>query len=162
MKKLLALLSAAVMGVMVVVVVSLGIGPAKAAPGSEPTSRCTRITYPKKTPKTTPTGPGARCTRLYAKHKDKILPNQAPTLDLIVSPVNGNKIPIAAKASDADGDLMLYTYSATGGRITGDGPEASWDISGLAPGSYTVTAEIDDGCGCMTMDSASVTIPPAK
>lgn len=39
---------------------------------------------------------------------------------------------------------MQYTWSATGGRITGQGSEASWDFAGVPPGSYTATVEVKD------------------
>jgi hypothetical protein len=53
---------------------------------------------------------------------------------------------------------LLYTYSTTGGRITGQGGTATWDLSGLGPGTYTSTVEVDDGCGCISFSSTSVTI----
>ena len=33
------------------------------------------------------------------------------------------------------------------GRIVGSGASVSWDLGGVAPGSYTVTVGVDDGCG---------------
>ena len=65
---------------------------------------------------------------------------------------------LSATASDPDGDTLLYTYSTTGGRITGDGPNATLDLTGVAPGIYTVTVEIDDGNGGITTDSMKVTV----
>jgi len=46
----------------------------------------------------------------------------------------------------------------TGGRITGEGAGVSWDLSGMGPGSYNVTVDVDDGCGCITSQSTTVTI----
>ncbi len=65
---------------------------------------------------------------------------------------------LSATASDPDGDTLLYTYSTTGGRITGDGPNATLDLTGVAPGTYTVTVEVDDGCGCVAFTSTTVTV----
>ncbi|HKP38977.1 MAG TPA: hypothetical protein VJT71_19115 [Pyrinomonadaceae bacterium] len=107
-----------------------------------------------------------------------VLPNQAPTVSVAASTgtvtlpcqpgyhSSSGSCPTAATgtvgitttASDPDGDTLLYTYSTTGGRITGDGANVSWDLSGLAPGTYTATVEVDDGCGCVSFSSTSVTV----
>jgi hypothetical protein len=34
----------------------------------------------------------------------------------------------------------------------------TWDLSGLAPGTYTASVEVDDGCGCISFSSTTVTI----
>jgi hypothetical protein len=67
-------------------------------------------------------------------------------------------VQLATAASDPDGDTLLYTYSVTGGKVTGEGPNVSWDLSGVNPGSYTATVEVDDGCGCVAFTSTTVTI----
>jgi hypothetical protein len=67
-------------------------------------------------------------------------------------------VALSAQASDPDGDTLLYTWSTTGGRVTGDGPNATLDLTGAAPGTYTVTVEVDDGCGCVAFDSKTVTV----
>src|SRR5205085_10879728 len=67
-------------------------------------------------------------------------------------------VQLAAAATDPDGDTLLYTWSTTGGRITGDGPNVTWDLSGVAAGSYTATVEVDDGCGCIAYANTSVTV----
>ncbi|HEY0083834.1 MAG TPA: hypothetical protein VGB61_13655, partial [Pyrinomonadaceae bacterium] len=51
-----------------------------------------------------------------------------------------------------------YTWSTTGGRITGDGANVSWDLSGVQPGTYTASVEVDDGCGCIAFSSTTVTV----
>jgi OmpA family protein len=40
---------------------------------------------------------------------------------------------------------LSYTYTATGGKVNGNGQTVNVDTNGLAPGSYTVTANISDG-----------------
>ena len=105
-----------------------------------------------------------------------ILPNQAPVVSLAASTASitlpcppgmisascpttaTTSVGLTATASDPDGDTLLYTYSATGGRITGEGANVSWDLSGLAPGTYTASVEVDDGCGCISFSSTTVTI----
>jgi len=65
---------------------------------------------------------------------------------------------LTANATDPDGDTLLYSYTVTGGRVTGEGANVSWDLSGVGPGTYTATVDVDDGCGCVTTSSTTVTI----
>src|SRR5205085_1059515 len=67
-------------------------------------------------------------------------------------------VALSATATDPDGDTLLYTWSTTGGRVTGDGPNATLDLTGASPGTYTVTVEVDDGCGCVAFTSTTVTV----
>ncbi|HWY57902.1 MAG TPA: outer membrane beta-barrel protein [Terriglobales bacterium] len=55
--------------------------------------------------------------------------------------------PITATATGSNFNpkhTLSYTWSATGGNVTGKGNTASIDTTGLAGGSYTVTAHITD------------------
>jgi hypothetical protein len=106
----------------------------------------------------------------------EFLPNQAPTVSLnTVGPITlpcpvgtvptgscqvdtPTNVQLTATASDPDGDTLLYTWSTSGGRITGEGPNVSWDLSGLGPGEYTATVEVDDGCGCVAFTSTKVIV----
>ena len=65
---------------------------------------------------------------------------------------------LTANASDPDGDTLLYTYTVSGGRVSGEGANVKWDLSGVGPGKYTATVEVDDGCGCISFSSTEVTI----
>lgn len=99
----------------------------------------------------------------------EFLPNQPPTATLTSSAATATVCPIDAsraqttvqlttQATDPDGDTLLYTYSVTGGRITGEGPNVSWDLSGVNPGSYTSTVEVNDGCGCVSFATTTVNV----
>ncbi|HKR02950.1 MAG TPA: hypothetical protein VJT09_19890 [Pyrinomonadaceae bacterium] len=108
----------------------------------------------------------------------EFLPNQPPTVTLsassgtIVRPCPpgtrsrsggcpgdySSTVQLSANATDPDGDTLLYTYTTTGGRVTGDGANVSWDLTGVQPGTYTATVEVDDGCGCMAYSSTTVTV----
>jgi hypothetical protein len=108
----------------------------------------------------------------------EFLPNQPPTVTLsassgtIVRPcppgtistsgkcpaTDNSTVQLSANAIDPDGDTLLYTYTTTGGRVTGDGANVSWDLSGVQPGTYTATVEVDDGCGAVAFSSTTVTI----
>jgi hypothetical protein len=62
-------------------------------------------------------------------------------------------------ARDPDRDPLRYTYSTTGGAVTGNGPAVTWTLD--APGTYTASVEVDDGHGCTSFASATQTVPPA-
>ena len=129
-------------------------------------------------PSSDPNGFGAQ---LWIGHRNArepaILPNQPPVISSFAPSVATITLPcppettsptcpttasttvgLTTTASDPDGDTLLYTYTVTGGRITGEGPNVSWDLSGVGPGTYTASVEVDDGCGCITASSTTVTI----
>ena len=92
-------------------------------------------------------------------------PNQPPIISCVTdrSPIMpGERTGITSTASDPDGDPLTYSYSATGGQVTGDGPKATFDSTGLAPGSYTVKCSVSDGRGGTADASTNVDVqqPP--
>ena len=107
-----------------------------------------------------------------------VLPNQPPTVTLSAASSKvvmaaqcsegqmpdstctptSQEVQVSAQATDPDGDTLLYTYSTTGGRIVGNGANATLDLAGAQPGSYTVTVEVDDGCGCVAFSTTTVTV----
>ncbi len=110
-----------------------------------------------------------------------ILPNQAPVISSFAASTSSITVPcppgmvsdtcpttpttsvgLTTTATDPDGDTLLYTYSTTGGTIRGDGANATWDLSGLGPGTYTASVEVDDGCGCVSFSSTTVTITECR
>ncbi len=70
----------------------------------------------------------------------------------------GPSMLLRASARDADGDALSFTYVVTGGRVSGDVAEATWDLSDLEPGAYTATVDADDACGCVAFASARVKV----
>ena len=40
---------------------------------------------------------------------------------------------------------LLFTWSVTGGKLRGEGRKVTWDLSGLAEGTYTASVEVNDG-----------------
>lgn len=112
------------------------------------------------------------------KEQPEILPNQPPTVALAAStttiilpcnpgfhsqsgsctPTVGTSVSLTTTASDPDGDTLLNTYTVTGGRVTGEGANVGWDLSGTGPGTYIASVDVDDGCGCITAAVTTVTI----
>jgi hypothetical protein len=72
---------------------------------------------------------------------------------------DSSSISVATSASDPENDVLTYNYTVSGGRIVGTGANVSWDVGGLAPGTYTITAGVDDGCGlCGKTQTQTITI----
>jgi hypothetical protein len=68
-------------------------------------------------------------------------------------------VTVATTAVDPENDVLTYNYTVSGGRIVGTGANVSWDLSGLQPGTYTITAGVDDGCGlCGQTQTRTVTV----
>jgi hypothetical protein len=54
---------------------------------------------------------------------------------------------VATNAVDAENDVLDYYYVVSAGRIVGSGSNVQWDLNGVPPGTYTITARVDDSCG---------------
>ena len=68
-------------------------------------------------------------------------------------------VDVSASAIDPENDVLTYDYTVTGGVIKGRGPKVQWDLTGVQPGVYTITAGADDGCGvCGKTKSETVTV----
>ncbi len=105
-----------------------------------------------------------------------IPPNVAPTVSLSAStssimlpcpegrtspdctPSPSREVQLMAQATDPDNDTLLYAWSVTGGRISGEGRQVTWDLSGVNPGSYTATVTVNDGNNHTASDSTTVTV----
>src|ERR1043165_7822746 len=120
--------------------------------------------------------------QFFAGHRNArlptVFPNQPPTVTLTAASstvtlpasctppqlpdpsctATAPTVALSANATDPDGDTLLYTWSTTGGRVTGDGANATLDLTGVSPGTYTVTVEVDDGFGCVAFTSTTVTV----
>lgn len=68
-------------------------------------------------------------------------------------------VDVATTAVDPEGDVLTYNYTVSGGRIVGTGANVQWDVSGLTPGTYTITSAVDDGCGlCGKTETRTITV----
>ncbi|MEP6568427.1 MAG: hypothetical protein ABJC10_01530 [Acidobacteriota bacterium] len=67
-------------------------------------------------------------------------------------------VDLSAAAIDPDNDTLLYTWSVTGGTLSGDGKNVTWDLSGAQPGTYTATVTVNDGNTHTVPASTTVTI----
>lgn len=92
-------------------------------------------------------------------------PNHPPTATLAVerSPILvGERTGVTCNGSDPDNDPLTYSYTATGGQITGSGSNAQFDSTGAQPGTYAVKCTVNDGRGGTAEASGNVEVkePP--
>ena len=92
-------------------------------------------------------------------------PNHPPTATMSVerSPIQpGEHTGITCNGSDPDNDPLTYSYTASGGQITGSGSNVQFDSTGLAPGTYAVKCVVNDGRGGTADASGNVEVkePP--
>lgn len=73
---------------------------------------------------------------------------------------SGDPVNVSVSASDPDNDPLNYSYSSNGGTIDGTGPQVRWNSAGLAAGSYTVNARVDDGRGGVASCAVDIRVEP--
>ncbi|HYL82928.1 MAG TPA: OmpA family protein [Candidatus Angelobacter sp.] len=92
-------------------------------------------------------------------------PNHPPTASLSIerSPLlPGERTGVTCNGSDPDNDPLTYSYTTSGGQISGSGSNVQFDSTGLAPGAYTVKCTVNDGRGGTADASGNVEVkePP--
>jgi hypothetical protein len=88
-------------------------------------------------------------------------PNQPPVISCAPERnpiIAGERVKIVSTASDPDGDPLTYSYTAASGQISGNGPSAQFDSTGLAAGNYSITCTADDGRGGRTSAPTAVDV----
>jgi hypothetical protein len=86
------------------------------------------------------------------------LPCPPGTSSTSCTPSATRSVELTSTATDADNDTLLYTWSVTGGRLTGEGSRVGWDLSGVNPGTYTATVEVNDGNAHIERATTTVTV----
>jgi len=75
--------------------------------------------------------------------------------------VVASQVHLTAEANSPAGNPIRYKWISSGGRIVGDGPAVMWDLSGVKPGFYRASLEINTGSGdeaCEAFSSTSVLV----
>jgi hypothetical protein len=96
-----------------------------------------------------------------------------PTLTLAAEPTtvracDDARVQLMARASSTEGRPLRYKWTTNGGRLSGQGASATWDLSGAQPGVYQAVVEVDDGryLDCVAFSSASIVVadcpPPPR
>ena len=88
-------------------------------------------------------------------------PNRPPTVTCAASPQTvtaGQPVNLTATGNDPDNDQLTYSWTSSGGKVTGSGAQAQFDSTGLQPGHYTVTCHADDGKGGKADGTADIEV----
>jgi hypothetical protein len=118
--------------------------------------------------------------QLWAGHRNPRtpppVPNVAPTVTVSASSASimlpcpegtssdsctasaSRSVDLTGAGVDADGDTLLYTWTTTGGTLSGDGARVTLDLSGAAPGTYTATVVVNDGNAHTATGFTTVTV----
>jgi K319-like protein len=123
--------------------------------------------------------PNGFIAQFWVGHRNARKPpyiNQAPTVTSVTPSISSilrpcppgtsspnctptdSTVTLVANATDPENDQLLYTWSVTGGRLTGEGRQVTWDLTGVADGTYTATVEVNDGNQHTASGSTTVTV----
>jgi hypothetical protein len=91
---------------------------------------------------------------------------------------DAQRIRVSTTIDNRYADVLTYHYAVSGGRVVdasanedkkrfwfpeGKGETAIWDLSDAEPGTYTITAGVDDGCGiCGKTVTKEVSVLPCQ
>jgi outer membrane protein OmpA-like peptidoglycan-associated protein len=92
-------------------------------------------------------------------------PHHPPTASASANPstiLPGERSTVSCAGNSPDNLPLTYAYSASAGQVTGNGPQAQFDSTGLQPGSYPVKCEVTDSRGDKGEAATSVEVkePP--
>ena len=88
-------------------------------------------------------------------------PNHPPTVSCAASPQTvtaGQPVNLTATGNDPDNDQLTYSWTSSGGKVTGSGAQAQFDTTGIQPRHYTVTCHADDGKGGTADGTADIEV----
>jgi len=124
--------------------------------------------------------PNGFIVQFWAGHRNARIPppppNRAPTINAVTPSISsvlrpcppptsstsctptGSEVTLVADATDPDSDQLLYTWSVTGGKLSGEGRQVTWDLTGVPNGTYTASVEVNDGNQHTATGTATVTV----
>lgn len=77
--------------------------------------------------------------------KDSVSPRCPPGYRPFPGRTCGDGMLITVIVTDkSENDALIYKYRVSGGRIIGEGAKITWDLSGAAPGTYTITVDVEN------------------
>src|SRR6185503_9059609 len=101
------------------------------------------------------------------KRKKQSSVSGPPTLSLAADPISvracadeSSRVALIATARSPVGGPLRYKWTTNGGRLTGQGPNPTWDLAGVQPGVYQAVVEVDDGrdLNCVAFSSVSIVV----
>lgn len=91
--------------------------------------------------------------------------NQRPTISSVIAEptkvASSGTSAITCSANDADGDMLTYAWSATGGTITGLGNVVTWKAPDV-DGEFIISVTVDDGKGGTVTAEYVITVETAE
>jgi hypothetical protein len=133
--------------------------PAAFRPSDDPNGFIFQFWAGHRNPRGLPAPPNVAPTVSVSASMSSItLPCPPGTSSETCTPSASRSVELTANATDPDNDTLLYTWSVTGGRITGEGRAVTWDLSGVNAGTYTATVEVNDGNAHTATSSTTVTV----
>lgn len=87
-------------------------------------------------------------------------PNQDPTISSVIAPkeiATSAATDVTCRATDPEGDILNYLWSADGGAINGEGYNVTWRAPDTS-GDYTITVTVTDGRGGTATASTTITV----
>lgn len=143
--------------------VTVGVTVDDGRGGADTASRRVRVTAPAPPPPPPPPPPANRPPRLQSVNCTVI---GTPQVDGQIT--DGESVRVVAMASDPDNDPLEYSFSATAGRLAGQGNERVLDTTGVTSGPggqpvpITVAVTVRDGRGGSDSGSCTVTVYSLK
>ena len=87
--------------------------------------------------------------------------NQRPVVSSITAQPatleRGETSTITCMASDPDGDILTYTWEASGGTVTGTAHSATWEAPSVG-GEFVISVTVNDGKGGITESSCRIVV----
>jgi outer membrane protein OmpA-like peptidoglycan-associated protein len=111
--------------------------------------------------------PGTPCCKIFVPPPPPPPPaNRMPTVACEIEKsliLPGETVRCHAAASDPDGDALAYQWSASAGRVSGTGADATFDSAGVPAGStVTITVSVSDGRGGTAQSRCTVKLEEPK
>jgi len=88
-------------------------------------------------------------------------PNRPPTIECVTCSVDlatGRTAQLQVRGSDPDNDPLTYTWTTSGGSVSGTGENATFNAAGLHAGIFTVSIAVDDGKGGRATTNITVNV----
>lgn len=92
-------------------------------------------------------------------------PKHPPTISCAANPTTvraGDPVNISSTGNSPDGRPLSYTFTATNGKLTPNGANATLDTTGMSAGPVTITCNVADdrGLTASTTTNATIEVPP--
>lgn len=82
-------------------------------------------------------------------------PDEYPAESCTATPLT---IQGSALTRNFDSGGLEFIFTSTGGRIVNEGPNVTWDLSGVQPGTYRATVTVRDRKGRTASDSKTISV----